>query len=232
MTFKLFYTTITMHANVFWEKYGFFTERSKSIMEISLRERKKIKSRQALADAASQLFLEKGFENTTADEIAEKAELSRSTFFRYFKTKEAVVFPQQQERMERLRELIRNHEKDHTPFGAVKLGLLDMAAYFMEHRDELTVQRRIVQASPSLQYRQVDFDREWEDVIAEHLLAATRFKRADEHRARYIAGAVFGLIEAVLRGWFDEGCQGDLVKMGGDSMDILVEGIGGGEFDR
>ena len=201
-------------------------------METSLRERKKIKSRRALAMAAHKLFLEKGFENTTADEIAERAELSRSTFFRYFKTKEAVVFPEQAERMEMLREKIRSHEDRHTPFEAVVLGLLDMATHFMEQREELMAQRRIVQASPVLQSKQIDLDRDWERVIAQHLLRVTKSKSISAHRARLIAGATFGLIEAVLREWFDDGCRSDLVKMGRDAMGILSEGVGGGEFDR
>ena len=201
-------------------------------MAMSLRERKKIKSRIALAKAAHELFLEKGFENTTADEIAENAELSRSTFFRYFKTKEAVVFPDQQERMELLRERILSHEEAHTPFEAVCLGLLDMGAHFMERREELTAQRRIVQTSLVLQSKQLEIDRDWEDVIAERLLASAAQDAENESRARWVAGAIFGMIEAVLREWFDGGCRGDLVHMGNEALNILVHGFGGGEFDR
>jgi AcrR family transcriptional regulator len=56
-----------------------------------LRARKKAKTRSAIQESALRLFREKGYEATTVDEIAEAAEVSPSTFFRYFPTKEDVV---------------------------------------------------------------------------------------------------------------------------------------------
>lgn len=59
--------------------------------ESGLRERKKAKTRAAIQAAALHLFERQGYHATTVDEIAERAEISQSTFFRYFPTKEDVV---------------------------------------------------------------------------------------------------------------------------------------------
>jgi AcrR family transcriptional regulator len=194
-------------------------------MALSLRERKKVKARQALVEAAYRLFLKKGFDNTTADEIAQAAELSRSTFFRYFKTKEAVVFPHQSDRIRLLRELIVRHEEGRSPFEAVRKGLLDFARYFDSIREELAFQREIVAASPFLQARQIEFDREWERVIAERLLRDSKADKATERRARLVAAAAFGMVEAILREWFDTGCKQDLAKLGAQALDVLEAGV-------
>ncbi|MBY9080216.1 TetR family transcriptional regulator [Paenibacillus sp. HN-1] len=56
-----------------------------------LRERKKIKTRATIQENAMRLFREQGYQATTVEQIAEASEISPSTFFRYFSTKEAVV---------------------------------------------------------------------------------------------------------------------------------------------
>src|SRR5262249_43645421 len=58
---------------------------------LGLRERKKAKTRAAIQQQALRLFREQGYEATTVEQIAEAAEVSPSTYFRYFPTKEDVV---------------------------------------------------------------------------------------------------------------------------------------------
>jgi AcrR family transcriptional regulator len=63
---------------------------------LGLRERKKIQTRAAIRREAFRLIEQQGFQNTTVEQIAEAAEVSPSTFFRYFPTKEAVLLSNEQ----------------------------------------------------------------------------------------------------------------------------------------
>jgi TetR/AcrR family transcriptional regulator, regulator of mycofactocin system len=71
---------------------------------LSLRQRKKDATQQAIADAAWDLFAERGYHETSINDIAERANVAPRTFFRYFPTKDAVVYPEFEEMLVRVRE--------------------------------------------------------------------------------------------------------------------------------
>src|SRR5512142_2390559 len=88
-----------------------------------LRERKKEKTRQALAAAAMRLFAERGYDATTVADIAAAAEVSTRTFFAYFPTKEDVFFAGTRERLDLVRQAFAAHAATLPPLSAMRATL-------------------------------------------------------------------------------------------------------------
>lgn len=182
-------------------------------MEATLRERKRERTRDALAEAARRLFERHGFDATTIDDIAASADVSRRTFFRYFPTKEAVVFPNNQARLDRFREELTARGGG---FEAVRHACLSAAREFAAHREELLAQHRLIQSSPTLIARELELDREWEDALRDAL------GRDAGRRGDTVAGAMIGALRATLRQWYAEDARPDLVRMTRHTVDLLA----------
>src|ERR1700745_4535985 len=94
------------------------------IGQASLRERKKARTRASLRQHALRLFREQGYQATTVEQIAAAAELSPSTFFRYFPTKEDVVL--QDDMDTRMLEAFARQPADLSPISAIRAAAREM----------------------------------------------------------------------------------------------------------
>ncbi|MFD8543732.1 TetR/AcrR family transcriptional regulator [Streptomyces sp. NPDC059649] len=111
------------------------------------RERKKAQTRQALADAAMRLFTERGFDNVGVREVAEAADVSLSTLFKHFPSKEALVFDLDADIESALIAAVR----DRAPGQPVLHALRD---HLMQTRTAVPTDNptfRLVEATPALQ---------------------------------------------------------------------------------
>src|SRR5919198_1960081 len=93
--------------------------------EVGLRERKKRRTRQLLADTARRLFSERGFENVSVAEIARVAEVSQATVFNYFPSKEDLVFSGLETFEEQLLRAIRERGSGETVVAAFARFVLE-----------------------------------------------------------------------------------------------------------
>src|ERR1017187_8243194 len=86
---------------------------------LSLVERKQRQARQRIIDAARELFLERGFDGVSVGDIAERAEVGRTTFFRHFGDKQEVVFANEQELLDTIT-AARQADSTPAPRGATE----------------------------------------------------------------------------------------------------------------
>src|SRR5258708_8953406 len=94
----------------------------------SLRERKRARTRQALIDAAADLFERRGYDRTTIADIAAAADISTRTFFAYFAAKEDVLFPDADARVRVALKAIDERRTDERPAQILLRALSEVGA--------------------------------------------------------------------------------------------------------
>ena len=160
-----------------------------------LRERKKAKTKAAIQEAALRLFRDHGYENTTVEQIADAAEVSPSTFFRYFGSKEDVVIYDALDPV--FIEAFRAQPRDLKPLAALRRALHDV---FSELDDdqlaEMSERGRLVYLVPELRQRMTDDMLRTASLFAGEI--ALRVGRSPEDlEIRVFTGALMGALIAV-----------------------------------
>jgi AcrR family transcriptional regulator len=166
-----------------------------------LRERKKARTRASLREHALRLFRERGYQNTTVEQIAAAAEVSPSTFFRYFPTKEDLVL--QDDMDTRMIEALEQQPPGLGPVAAVRAAAQQMfASYSAADMEILRETTALTMTVPEIRARALDEFARTITVVAEAV--ARRAGRAPEDLAvRTAAGAIIGVIMAITMPWED-----------------------------
>ena len=161
-----------------------------------LRERKKARTRASIREHALRLFREHGYEATTVEQIAAAAEVSPSTFFRYFPTKEDVVLRDDFD--DRILEAFGRQPASLTPVAAMRAALRDaIASLTAEEWQEFHEAAALSVAVPEIRARQLDELGRTIDVMSEALAKRTG-RSAGDLAVRTYVGAVFGVMISVL----------------------------------
>ncbi len=116
-----------------------------------LRERKRRETLQRITDAGIGLFIEKGYEAATVDEIAARAGISRRTFFYYFKSKDEILLSAQAGMGEMIVAALRNGPPGRRPLEAIRDAVIEVCGPFPT--DEMVALDRLMRASPAVQAR-------------------------------------------------------------------------------
>lgn len=163
--------------------------------------------REVLAQAAFQLFLERGFERTTVDDIVARAGVGRRSFFRYFPSKEDVVFPDHERCLAEMTEFLAAVD-DSDPVGAVcDAARIVLRMYAAD--PEFSVQRyRLTREVPGLRTYELSVVRRYEQTLAGHLRGRFGADGDGELRAEVIAASVVAAHNNGLRLWLRSGVRG------------------------
>lgn len=187
-------------------------------------------TRQRLVEAAFVLFEDRGFDNVTVDEIATAAGVSRRTYFRHFKTKEKVVFPYTDSRLDTFREVIRSRTGGKPATFAVLRDVFgDVVQGWIDSRDRMVRSRRIVTQSSALRSLDYEVNAKWERVIALEIDGVAMGRPESDAvptlRSRVIAGILVGAMRPVFERWYELDGQFDLEGEGRRALKVAEFGL-------
>ncbi|MCO5971775.1 TetR/AcrR family transcriptional regulator [Actinoallomurus soli] len=174
-----------------------------------LRERKKQRTRWALTDAALDLFLAKGYEATTIDEIVAAVDVSQRTFFRYFAGKEDVVLAIMKEYDQVFLATLVDRPGDEPPITALAAAIhhvLDsVRSADEEHAGRFAKIRDVIEHSPALEVAQLRYFSELEHELATILARRMNVDLATDLRPTLIAATFLTVMRIGFEGCAHEG---------------------------
>lgn len=165
--------------------------------------------RDALVAAAFHLFLERGYEQTTVDDIVALAGVGRRSFFRYFPSKEDVVFPDHERCLADMTAFLADSGDDDEPVQRVCDAVRIVLRMYTEN-PTFSVQRyRLTKKVPGLRAYELSVVWRYERAFADHLRGRLASRPDGTLQADVIAAAVAAAHNNALRSWLRSDGQGD-----------------------
>jgi AcrR family transcriptional regulator len=169
---------------------------------LSLRERNRARTRASIQSHALALFREQGYGATTIDQIIDAAEVSESTFFRYFPTKEALVLTDDYD--PQVIAAYRAQPADVPPVRALRTAFAEVfGALTPDQQAEQRERIALILAVPALRGSMLGQIAGAMNLLAE-AIAERSGRPADDFAVRTIAGALAGVMLAVLAAMADD----------------------------
>lgn len=196
-----------------------------SMVATGLRERRVARTRDAIVAAALDLFQEHGFEATTVDEIAARAEVAPRTFFRYFPTKEAVLFARAADDRARFAAALDERPATEHPF----VSLTTVVRQFGEAMEKQEKDIRLLQKISTEKvwaYERTILEAETAQMLAAFVAGRLGVSIDADARPRVWAGMVMTTYRIAFHMWLDGGRKGRLGPVLSGALDAVVEAAG------
>ena len=187
-------------------------------MTEGLRARARLAMRTEIAETAFALFLARGFEQTTVDEIAEAAGLSRRSFFRYFPTKEDAVLGLLYDLGEELAAAVAARPAAEPPWTALRAACAVLLTPMLHRADEAMALLRLINDTPSLRARHQDKQDRWRSL----LLDALQARAVPRLEADVLASTALALFDVVCRHWLCADPSADIATLMNQAFDLLA----------
>ncbi|MEV0697434.1 TetR family transcriptional regulator [Saccharopolyspora sp. NPDC050389] len=198
---------------------------------VSLRERKKLRTRQAMIDTALAKFTEQGFDATTVDELCEAVEVSKTTFFRYFGCKEDVALAPTEDLWTEFLADLEAREQDDRPLLEVAQDAVLAALRRMPDEgwaERVLLSRRLAAVTPSMDAHGLQFCGRTTRSAMEILHRRFGLPDQADVRARLALDLLVAAFHCALEMWLareDSHTRDDLIDCVGEAFAAIPEAL-------
>lgn len=167
----------------------------KTSEELGRRERKKLMLREALIEAAYNLFEQKGFEETRVEDITDKVDVSSRTFFRYFASKEEVVLDYQEVEHDEVIAALRARPVGEPVLTALRHAVVEvvhgceMGSYGLDS-NRFIVLKHLIRGNPLVRARNLERTQARQQVLVDVLSEKMQLDPAADNRPGLVAGVL------------------------------------------
>jgi AcrR family transcriptional regulator len=193
--------------------------------EVGWREEKKQRTRDRLVEAAFALFAERGYDNVSTAEIAAQAEVSERTFFRYFPTKEEVLFPDTEEQRRHVDELVSNLPDTMSLVEGLREALRTLSHEFEQAKELQFARAQLVASTPSLQTSVLVREQQWVQSFADAIAARLDLDPREDMRPELTAAVLVTAFRVVMSRWIQSGGRGDINQMLDQALAYVGTGL-------
>lgn len=170
---------------------------------------------------ALRLFAEHGVDAVTVDDIADAADISRRTFFRYFSSKDDILHGNPERQLEIVRTALDSTPADATPRALVRAVLLALTSDVDFHREALVLRKRIATKSPDAVAHGGGRHNALLDAVVDAVAKRMNVDPDTDLRPRVYVQAGLGALQAAVRIWFATGTTGSLQALTGEALDLI-----------
>lgn len=167
-----------------------------------------------------------GFDAVTVDQIAAAAGVSPRTFFRYFGSKEAVLFADQDEIIDVLVTALASRPAHESPLQALRGGLRDLSDHFVAHREQHLWRAQLVEDGASIgAYQWTVLRPRWEDTLTLEVARRSGLDPVTDLLPRTLAGVAMGALTAASAAWLSSGGSTDVSDLIDRAFDQLEHAV-------
>jgi AcrR family transcriptional regulator len=197
------------------------------VTRLGLRERKKLAAMRRIQEVALDLFDMRGFDNVTIEEIADAAEVSPSSVYRYFGTKEQVVLWDEVD--VNLFDAVEAELASHPPVDAMRLAISAVMPRYFDRDDDLARRKtRYALEEPALRAAVLEQTDELTQRVAKALARASG-QPVDELEPQVIATTLIWAMMAAAHHWHAHGYRTSIFAELERALAIVERGLKGGD---